>query len=613
MNPILIDLFGCAVREEPLLDFSQVNAIAVRCGFIVAPEACTSSVLNYLNSQQVNPNSTFYRTWQDVTAKSRYELFLDQVRHYMTTYGSDFTLGNGYVPNAEADVVPYGKYKILTAVEVPEMLDKCLSLLTSGIALKSDAVAACVDFVAENVKAVDIDVDAVKNREAQVLLCQKLGITPHDKFALLRYIVYVTTGETMIIKNEELVDKIHLSQSVFDFSTLSESQLRDLSSIFLRYKPVFLAFKHSLQLAAHRGRDVLKVTANAKYINRLRRLAKKYHQPLPMQFWARVMSDQPSVDDVKERLKELSSFRIVALMQLCRERMLEAQSGDNLSRLFIIRNQKLHIRDYEHLDVNEQYLKSLYDILEQDLIRRLSAKACPVVLPENYTLTLPATQKSFMGTMPFGTSYQLGENNYIGIYWRSEWGTDDFDLSVVDAQGRKIGWNSDYVSQAQDGEFDIVFSGDMTNAEPEASEVLYIRRGVIDGMIYVNRYDGDAGSRYKLYFGQQQIPMLTQNFMVDPDSILLQVDMSSDYREEQSVGLIMNNTVTLMRFTTGGGMVSDDDPELLACMRRKAQSFISLEDILVKAGFTILHEAVEGDNVLDFTKPDTSTLISLLS
>ena len=93
-----LDMFHAVTIGEPTMDFATVNRVAMPLGFIVKAEACTRTVYSWLNEQNIDRNSTFYRNWDDVTSKTRFELFIDQVMHYMTTYGTGFAMGNGYVP-----------------------------------------------------------------------------------------------------------------------------------------------------------------------------------------------------------------------------------------------------------------------------------------------------------------------------------------------------------------------------------------------------------------------------------------------------------------------------------------------------------------------------------
>ena len=101
MNTKLIKLFNVALVENIVSKdmFKTVNQLASRVGYFVHPDVCNEFVLAFLKEQTINPNATFYKNWEDVTSKTRLELALDQVFHYLTTYGTDFALGNGYVSN----------------------------------------------------------------------------------------------------------------------------------------------------------------------------------------------------------------------------------------------------------------------------------------------------------------------------------------------------------------------------------------------------------------------------------------------------------------------------------------------------------------------------------
>jgi len=618
MNIELIKLFNVAVPEPLVQDPKRLQAEAMKCGFLVHPSVLTPSVQQFIEQQTIDYNSTFYKRWQDVVEKSRLELFIDQIFHYASTYGTDFSLENGFVPNDGADQVPIKEYKAILPISTDELAKKCSDIIYSGIALKQVTMQACADMLIDTYGSDNIYIDNIANREAQVYICDRLHIAPHEKFALLRYIIFKTTSKTLIIKNVDLVYRIQRSATPFDFSILDAQQLTALSSIFLRYKRIFLAFKHTYDVK----QGGLIPSNNAPIINRLRRLAIYNHTPMTKQFWASILIDRPDINVVKNRLNELSLFKVVALMQLCRERLSEDENQLTISRIYVVRNKKMFLRSNLKIrDINKTYLTDLYGVLENHLISALSKKACVTRFPSAYQLALPSTEKTFVGNMPFGTKYTLTNNNFIGIYWRNEWGTRDFDLSITDIEGRKYGWNADYYSK-RDGRKqkpDIIFSGDMTNANPQASEVFYFKRGCKVGVIYVNRYNGIDGSKYKMYFGQENITNLKKNYMVNHNNVKLTVDMESD-SIEQVVGLIFNDTITLMSFGRGNSIVSIADTDFLHCLVRKTQSFIDMEAILRRAGFREPQTIITDDGsektediALDLTNLDHATLIKLLS
>lgn len=611
MNSELIKMFGVAVVEDTQVDIAELNNRAMQCGFLVHPKVCNESVKAFIDEQTINYNATFYKRWQDIKEKSRFELFIDQWIHYCSTYGTDYTEGQGYVPNSGAQTPDYKEYRMIMPIEAKELAIKCLSVIKSGIALKKTTMEACADFIIQQTPKEDINIDEIKNREAQVYLCERLNILPTDTLTLFRFIVYSTTKETLVIKNQKLCDSIKQSAQPFDFNRLNDKQITGLSGIFYRFKPLFLAFKKH----------------HPATINKIRRLAKKHHRPMPQAFWTSVLSAKPKNEQLESRLQEISIFKVVALMQLLKERLLEIStvSETGTDRMYVIRNQKIFLRHYDRQDIlqeNKKWYKEVYELLEQHLIKHLQTKACATIFPVDYKLTLPATEKMFVGNMPFGSSYPLQADSYIGLYWRNEWGTRDFDLSVVDLMGSKIGWNADYNIEGNAERPEIIYSGDMTNADPEASEVVLFKTNNdaknFEGLVYINRYNGKPQSRYKLFFGQEKIVSLQHNYMVDPNGIRLTVDMESDEKQEQVIGLIADGSITLMSLNSQNARVSTDNPSLLQCIKRKSHCFIDLKNILVKAGFHSVEQLTKTDEeatqqeVLDLTRLDKATIISLL-
>ena len=92
----LVKLFKVTVDGTgTAVDYDKINQLAMMRGYIVEPDACTSIVNDFIKSLECNINSTFYKTFEEVTSKTRFELLVDQLLHYMTTYGTDFSLGNG--------------------------------------------------------------------------------------------------------------------------------------------------------------------------------------------------------------------------------------------------------------------------------------------------------------------------------------------------------------------------------------------------------------------------------------------------------------------------------------------------------------------------------------
>ena len=145
MNLNLIEFFGVALSDEPKADTKLVNEAAAKRGYIIHPDCCTKSVYNWLNSKSTNINSTFYKSFHDVSSKDRLDLFFDQMLSYASTYllGENLTMNDGdysTVPNIR-------KYKVILPITQDELYDKCLNVLISGIPLKSDTISALGNYI----------------------------------------------------------------------------------------------------------------------------------------------------------------------------------------------------------------------------------------------------------------------------------------------------------------------------------------------------------------------------------------------------------------------------------------------------------------------------------
>ena len=591
MNPKLIKFFHAAVPPKRLAtDTYTLQKAALMRGFVLNPQILGDDARAFITKETLDPNATFYKTWKDVTSKDRIELFIDQIIHYSSTYGTRYK-GETYIPNEGSEAPDYQNYTYIDVISPQELFRRCRDMLYSGIALKSETAGLLCEAIIEGLSegTGTIDIDAVRNREALVILCKALGKRPSDPVALLRYIVYLATGETLLIRSKELLNLINGKSAAFDFTSLSEEELIKLSSIFYRFKPLFLAFRSTI--------------FNRPVINKIRRLAEVYHKPLRKGFWESVIANRPTPEELRKHFPDATSFKLVTVLQAVREQLLATEEKAP-KQMYIIRNGKVFVAPFSAVGkVDKEYLKSLEGLLEDELAARLSKKACLVRFPKGLNLTCPGSEKTFVGNLPFGSSYELRGHNFFGIYWKNVWGAQDFDISFIDWGGVKVGWNAEYNTGT------TVYSGDLTNADPEASEIVYCKDICPNGTIQCNRYNGSNGSRFRFFFGQEDIVDLQRGYMVRPDSIVVNEEIVSDSGEKM-LGIVCGARAYLMDLGAGNRRVSvgvkPGEKELI--MARKALSFVDLKAILKKAGFT---ESDIPD--LDLSKLDRDTLISLLS
>lgn len=296
-------------------------------------------------------------------------------------------------------------------------------------------------------------------------------------------------------------------------------------------------------------------------------------------------------------------------------------SVDNYASAYLVRNGKIFIKKNESTYVKGKKTKatktyssdelknlnSFYEVLYNELISRLALKACKVKMNPLIDLTVPTSEKNFIGNYPIGTSLNAGDNDImVGIHWFGKDGAQDLDLSLYDLNGDKMGWNSYYNKGT-----DIIYSGDMTSANPEASEIFYAKKGFATHIVGVNLYRGEENSKFKLFVAKEKVTDLKKNHMVERKNIILDVDLCMD-GSEKKLGLINDGKFILLDLTSGNGRVgrtSEYDVLYTSYIKDTSDCFLSLKDVLKCAGFTLVEDGEEAD--IDLTNLDKSALLKL--
>lgn len=640
MNIELIKIFGVAVSEpNESVDFAKLNTDAVKKGYIVHPDACTKSVERFIDELNVDYNSTFYKTFDDVLSKSRFELFIDQVCHYASTYGTDFQ-GEAWVPNKDykdTQVFVFDKYKVITAVSMDEMCNKCLDLMYSGIAMKQETINACVDFVYTAVvkkqfNKENIDIDKIQNREALVVMCSRFEMYPNNAISLFRYIVYAATNETLLIKNKTLIEKIKNSCNAFNFRNLTEKQIVALSTIFFRYKPLFLAFK---------------CTMNSPAINKIRRLAEKNHKPLKVGMLEAMLnadyldayaSGKVNIDmgKLNAELENCTNFKLIRLIQTLVEKtvlLMACMENNGIAEnknMYIVRNGKVFFKNSEmkynpeHICNIINVLKTLKTALKNKLIENLKnnieeGKTATYIPLEGLNIACPVSEKNFVGNYPNGSFYEVKDNNILGIFWKNEWGTRDFDLSFQDINGNRISWNTSYYNNGGTNA-DVVYSGDMTDASPHATECIKFRNTTQNGIFAINRYNGSEGSKFEMFMSQSEKfdhnKVKTLPYMVDPNTIVFKTECISD-KAQKMLAILCDGKVYLSNLSVGNGIVANynhtSPADIYNIYVLKSQTVLMMYQLLEEAGYKKVDDETKDENTIDFRTATKADIIALFS
>lgn len=552
----VIKLFNCvpiSKREE-----QYDNKPIIKGRFIFLPELTNftdfndiyNTVNKILSLSAKQMNSSFHKSWKKIKETNIEQLVYEQLVHYFTTYGFEslgiYDSNSVYIPTEKLKIPKLNIDKIelivIRGITRRELKDRILKILCSGIALKKETIDIMIEIISDfDILLNKDDIYLIKNKEAKMILQDRLNIIPQNPVELLRFIIYRLTGETLLIKSKELINKIKISDiGHFDFNILEDVKSKELvdkikkgnayriynllknnkeklAEIFNRFKPLFLAMKH---------------LSFKKTINKISKLSKKYHKPMKQDYLNNLTSmDYMNFGKLKEELDKVNIFRKIRLLNALKFRKIKSESI-----IYKIRNGKSFACKNNLKKM--KYLKEVYsfikDYVKKEIRNRIGDKK--IYIPKYIKYAFPLSEKQFIGNISIGTSIKVDKDMVFGAYWKNVNGNRiDLDLSLLTLTG-KYGWDASYKNQNNS----VLFSGDMTDAKKGASELFYISRnepGFYLMMINYYNYNESIPVPFKLFVAKQKIKQMKKNYVVNPNNVLITVG-SEMKRKQKILGLI---------------------------------------------------------------------------
>lgn len=560
-------------------------------GYVIAPNAlwAKDSIIAFLKAEKLNGNDlnkTFHKSWNKIKNSSRFELFVEQIQHYMSTYGSNFQ-DEVYIPEEVLDV-PNVKlqYKVINAYSAQEMTKKCLSLLQSGIALKEETIDTLITVLVDELGYTFNGKENIKNKEAIVKLAEFYNIYPDNPVEFFRYIIYRTTDTSLLIKNDALIELIKES-SYNPTQAFNSFGLERLAEIFNRFKPLFLAFKNRAP----------------KTINKISKLSKTHHKPLVSNPLNDVTNTLLTENDT-HWLDNATPFALFKALSACYSR---AQGQDAF--LYRIRNGTSWVKSndtssttktnrlinllkttkagkYKKTIAENPLFKDNYTFLLEYLKQRFDLSGKELFFPEDIVYALPTSEKMFVGNIPTGTRF-YGNKLAVGIYWENDWGARDLDLSGLNIAG-KIGWNATYNQQKGS----LMYSGDITSAPKGAVEYLYANQGLnVPTLVQNNVYSGTADCGYKIVIGKGS--NVSKKYMMDPNKVFADIKCES-VQKQTILGMLLpkrdKQCFVLLNFGAGHTRVSGNSEVSRLATKALYQQWnepLSFHDLVRNLGATI--------------------------
>lgn len=605
---------------------TEVINKALEKGIIVNPEADMRRVNSYLNTLP-SKMITLHPSFEAVRNTPKAVLYIQQLSHYISTYGTNFT-GEVYLPSWGRCDIDLKELRHLEVMTEKEMRDAIEVFINTGLALSNDILDILIDLIREfNIRVLS---NQTNNKELSIRLMIHNREKPSNADEMMRIINYVLTGKTTIIKNRSAIEsfRCNISENAHLVSSIMfEFGLDKVSSIFNRYKCLFFAMKRDGRLAP--------------VINRISKLSKVHHKPMQMPFASVFLTEnhmkdyfhEPKYSDYTTALDILISkstiFQLEKYRRAVRKRLAVRGSTDQYTtvvtpskledlNVYNIRNGKIFIKSTEACRTISSNACAMWHMIKDRITSEINSRINTKVdgrnvLTGGVNFALPTSQKDFIGHLPYGSSIELGddwENIQIGIHWTDKDGGRDLDLSLECTDGRMISWNT---NQKVDG---ITHTGDMTSANPEATEIISVTDTSIPASkIVVNPFNCLPDAEFTFFIAKnadttKDRMQIANDCMNNDGNIIFSTKLK--LTGQLNIGYISNRTFYFSGRETGKDMVMNHgrwNNSMTIAEIDNMKTFTRIEDV---TSVMLSDDGINGE-CIDLTTKDKTALIELLS
>ena len=561
-------------------------------GCVIEPKAfwAKDQIFQFYENKKLSGNDlnkSFHKSWQKIISSTREELLFEQISHYISTYGSGFK-DEIYIPNEVLNLPETIelRFKVIKSYSRQQLIDKCFDLLKSGIALNESTINEILSLLVDKLNYQFTGSENVKNKEAIIKIADIYGVTPQNTIEFFRYIIYRTTGQSLLIKNNAIINEIRDS-NYNPAPAFNQFGLEKLSTIFNRFKPLFLAFKGKCP----------------KTINKIAKLSKKHHLPLI----SNPLNDVTHRKLISSDIHWLDNATTYALFKAIS--LLWSRLNGHDSFVYRIRNGKSWTKLSTVVDSDQKIIGYNLNLILSYLKKRIKLSNKSIFLPKDIEFSLPTSEKMFVGNIPTGTKFYASQMA-VGVYWMNGWGAHDLDLSGLNIGG-KIGWNTQYNQNDQ-----LLYSGDMTIAPNGAVEYLHALHGLNSPTLILNNvYSGNYDCGYKIVIGEGHD--LSRNFMMNPENIKFEQRCKS-VQKQTILGIMIpektRQSFVVLNFGSSNARVSGNskltDVATKALYQQWANPY-KLRDMLVHLNANIVDNPKDADFDLSIDGLQKNTFVDL--
>lgn len=537
------------------------------------------SVINILGINNKIWSGTFHKSWDKVETAPIEQLVLEQLIHYMSTYGME-SLGFSAMPVIPCEAVisdkkalPSTKAFIVIRV-VPQ--ETVLKIVENYIKTIKAPHKKDVDAIINLMNYTNLSINDIASFELKIARCNQLGTVPTDGQDFLRYAIYSASNSTLLIKNKKTIEAVKAycnAKPVGAYRLLSKCDEVELAKIFYRFKPLILAFK-----SCRSCRPI---------VNRIRRLAVKYHAPLSDVNVANAIKlvSENRIADVTKVLLNADNRTLVKLINF-------AATPESDVKIYNIRNGSTFVSERKTNGKNAEILLSLcYAQLIMHNKNKLKGKT--YLIPSYIDYAVPVSEKQFIGTIPYGTIVHTTKTDTItpAIWWKNYKGRTDIDFHLINAT-QHFGWNDSWRSANKD----VLYSGDVTSADPYASEAYRITINTNDVYtLNVSLFSGKANCPFKFMLTDVNKANMHRSPVNVEDALLPPIDLEFIDTCQMNLGFIKGNSFCFYGSELGNAIVPDTQLNTAAmnAIVARTLNMLKLSEFIKLCGGRIINDMSE--------------------
>lgn len=561
-------------------------------------------------------NSSFYKTFGEMKSKSDFELFVDQILHYGSTYGEITWLqnhGDIYEPETldnDTIVELQTKAKAFTIIEgitEAELEDKINTLFSSGIALKSEDIADLMKLASHY--TLEINPDTVANKEVQAILGTTYGVLPRDFDAFMRIVFYKVTGTTLVIK-----DKLRKDQ----FLTMDTLKADAIAQLFIDYRNHY-GIKAITENIMRYRKYILYIRKNAsdrfnKFFNFILKQSKVDKKPRVKSVMANVVDSSVTVDMLTKSAENATIFQIVRAINVINER-LSGYGQDAVPVEYRIRNGSSWITE-KSFNVNSSDLQVKLYTLVAILRAKTNANFKDKVVYAPIDYKVPTSTKTFVANAtPELTRIHVPGNVKIGVAWSKD---ADIDLHARTIEGNSLGWNSSYHGNG------VYYSGDMTRLNSHGFAAEYMLFEDYKGTAILNAHPFNLRGNSELtldiviskdtdHSGIKSDVMTTFDDIVFHDKLTVEPRKALSFavvtKVEDGYDIILSSASEFGNHVHVPNMNTQD--MRLQILKRKADTSIGIHDFAILNGAVLTTDKAEFDAYVKENEVDEDNIIDL--